>query len=148
MDKLREVDQIKCLDSIKYATLESGLDKLNINRLVTNLILQEGLVRKLNEVQKTKVFVYVLEGFNFAQRDLFSESDPYVIVSCGKKYKKDNRDNYVLNDSSPKIYEHFMMQVDFPGAPRLKITAMDYDDFFGDDLIGYTYIDLDDRFYS
>jgi len=25
---------------------------------------------------------------------------------------------------------------------------MDYDDFFGDDLIGYTYIDLDDRFYS
>ena len=41
-----------------------------------------------------------------------------------------------------------MMQVDFPGAPRLKITAMDYDDFFGDDLIGYTYIDLDDRFYS
>jgi len=41
-----------------------------------------------------------------------------------------------------------MMQVDFPGAPRLKIAAMDYDDFFGDDLIGYTYIDLDDRFYS
>lgn len=40
------------------------------------------------------------------------------------------------------------MQVEFPGAPRLKIEAMDYDDFFGDDLIGRTYIDLDDRFYS
>jgi len=112
------------------------------------LIYQEGLIRHLNEVQVTKVFLYILEGFNFAERDLFSPSDPYVIVTCGKKFCTDNRENYKLDDSNPKIYESFMMQVDFPGAPRLKIEAMDYDDFFGDDLIGYTYIDLDDRFYS
>lgn len=36
----------------------------------------------------------------------------------------------------------------FPGAPSLKIEAFDYDDLFGDDLIGTTYIDLDDRYFN
>lgn len=26
----------------------------------------------------------MIEGFNFAKRDLFSESDPYLIIRCGK----------------------------------------------------------------
>jgi hypothetical protein len=38
--------------------------------------------------------------------------------------------------------------VTFPGAPRLKIEVMDYDTQFGDDLIGETIIDMDDRYFS
>ena len=38
--------------------------------------------------------------------------------------------------------------VDFPGAPLLEIEAYDYDMLFGDDLIGKTVIDLDDRFFN
>lgn len=38
--------------------------------------------------------------------------------------------------------------VDFPGAPVLEIIAYDYDDLFGDELIGETKIDLDDRYFS
>jgi hypothetical protein len=38
-------------------------------------------------------------------------------------------------------------KVDFPGAPTLAIAAYDYDDLFGDDLIGKTDIDLDDRYF-
>ena len=30
----------------------------------------------------------------------------------------------------------------------IEIHAYDYDDFFGDSLIGSTYIDVDDRFFS
>jgi len=30
----------------------------------------------------------------------------------------------------------------------MKIEFFDYDDLFGDDLIGKTYIDLDDRFFN
>jgi len=35
----------------------------------------------------------------------------------------------------------------FPGASPLEIECWDYDDLFGDDLIGKTVIDLDDRFF-
>ena len=38
--------------------------------------------------------------------------------------------------------------VSFPGAPMLAIEAYDYDLLFGDDLIGMTSIDLDDRFFN
>jgi hypothetical protein len=38
--------------------------------------------------------------------------------------------------------------VTFPGAPPLEIEAYDYDMLFGDDLIGKTVIDLDDRFFN
>jgi len=36
----------------------------------------------------------------------------------------------------------------FPGASILYLDAFDFDDFFGDDHIGTTKIDLDDRFYN
>jgi hypothetical protein len=41
----------------------------------------------------------------------------------------------------------YEFDVEFPGAPNLVIKAYDYDDLFGDDLIGTTVIDLDDRFF-
>lgn len=36
----------------------------------------------------------------------------------------------------------------FPGSAPLVIEAYDFDDLFGDDLIGKTSVDLDDRFFS
>ena len=96
---------------------------------------------------KCMVRVYVIEGFDFAQRDIGSASDPYMVVSCGKKVFSD-RDNYKLDEPNPKIHKYWDFDVEFPGAPPLLLQAYDYDDLFGDDLIGETYIDLDDRFFS
>jgi hypothetical protein len=42
----------------------------------------------------------------------------------------------------------FQFDVSFPGAPSIKIEAFDYDDLFGDDLIGTTFIDMDERYFS
>ena len=53
-----------------------------------------------------------------------------------------------MDEPNPKIHKHFDFNVEFPGAPLVQICAYDYDDLFGDDLIGTTYVDLDDRFFS
>ena len=89
----------------------------------------------------------MLEGFDFASRDIGSFSDPYLIVSCGK-LKFSERDNYQLDEPNPKFYKLFEFTGEFPGAPRINIAAYDFDDLFGDDMIGETSIDLDDRFFN
>ncbi len=33
------------------------------------------------------------EGFNFAKKDMFSDSDPYLVLKCGKA-EFNERDNY------------------------------------------------------
>lgn len=91
--------------------------------------------------------LYVLEGYDFASRDIGSFSDPYMIVRCGGR-EFSERDNYQLDEANPKIYKLFEFTANFPGAPMLEIEAWDYDDLFGDDLIGKTSVDLDDRFFN
>ena len=101
----------------------------------------------LNTLTKCKVRLYVIEGFNFAKRDVFSESDPYILIKCGKTQFSE-RDNYQIDNANPTFFKSYDFMVDFPGAPVLEIIAYDYDDLFGDELIGETKIDLDDRYFS
>ena len=89
----------------------------------------------------------MIEGFNFAQKDMFSPSDPYLVVKMGSK-EYNERENYQLDTPDPKFNKCYEFTNVFPGAPVLEIKAYDYDDFFGDDLIGQTIIDLDDRYFS
>ena len=88
-----------------------------------------------------------MEGFDFAQRDIGSFSDPYLIVTLGDTVKND-RANYLLDEPNPKFNKMFEFKGNFPGSAPLVIEAYDFDDLFGDDLIGKTSIDLDDRFFS
>ena len=62
--------------------------------------------------------------------------------------EKSDRDLYQLDEPNPKINRVYEFSGTFPGAQPLSIEAWDYDDLFGDDLIGKTVIDLDDRFFS
>jgi hypothetical protein len=43
------------------------------------------LFERLADPVEAKVRLYILEGFNFAQHDLFGKGDPYLIVKCGKQ---------------------------------------------------------------
>ena len=86
MEKIEDdIDSLdKGLKELKTLITEAGLDKLKIYQQLSTLVYDQQLARKLSETTKCKVRVYILEGFNFAQRDLFSLSDPYLIVKCGK----------------------------------------------------------------
>jgi Ca2+-dependent lipid-binding protein len=68
-------------------------------------------------------------------------------VKCGEKVYN-RRDIYQLDEPNPKFFDTFEFNVKFPGAWPLEIEAYDFDDLFGDELIGKTVIDLDDRQYS
>jgi len=58
------------------------------------------------------------------------------------------RENYQLDNADPTFYKSYEFNMAFPGAPLLIVEAYDYDGFFGDDLIGITKLDLDDRYFN
>jgi Ca2+-dependent lipid-binding protein len=89
----------------------------------------------------------VISAFNLSSRDNGSESDPYLIVSCGNRTYNE-RKNYQSDEPNPEFYKMFEFDGVFPGCGPLVLKMMDYDDIFGDEAIGTTYIDLEDRYFS
>jgi len=102
------------------------------------------LQRRMVTSVQCKVRVYMLTGFNFAKKDLLSKSDPYLVLRIGKK-EFNEQENYQLDTDCPVFHKVYEFIPYFPGCPLLEISSYDYDSFFGDELIGKTQIDLDDR---
>jgi len=82
-----------------------------------------------------------------ASRDVGSDSDTYAIIKCGDNVF-DERENYQDDEPNPKFYKMYEFSGKFPGCMPLEIECWDYDCLFGDDIIGSTVIDLDDRFFN
>ncbi|KAF4323979.1 hypothetical protein BBO99_00002154 [Phytophthora kernoviae] len=59
-----------------------------------------------------------------------------------------DRKNYIEDTTEPDFYKMFMINSKLPGASMLTIEAMDHDLIGGDDLIGKTTIDLEDRLFD
>ena len=53
-----------------------------------------------------------------------------------------------MDTKDPVFNKLYTFNCEFPGSPAVVLEAYDYDDLFGDELIGKTVIDLDDRFFS
>ena len=126
---------------------EVGLGQLKIDEFISNYKFSVQLFERMRNKVEAIARVFVLDGFNFAQKDLFSLSDPYLILKCGNKTFNERKE-YQLDTCTPKFYKVYDFLITFPGASILSIDSYDYDDFFGDDHIGQTKIDLDDRFYN
>ncbi|ETO84330.1 hypothetical protein F444_01744 [Phytophthora nicotianae P1976] len=99
-----------------------------------------------------EVRVYVLDGVGFAPMDIGlngrpGKSDPYLRLKLGDK-KISDRKNYIEDTTDPDFYKMFMFNAKLPGASILTIEAMDHDLIGGDDLIGKTTIDLEDRLFD
>lgn len=92
------------------------------------------------------VRIYCISGYNFASRDVGGQSDPYLILRIGKKEFSD-RKNYQMNEPNPLFNKSWDFETVFPGCAPLEVLAMDHDMLFGDDLIGSTLIDLEDRYF-
>ena len=87
----------------------------------------------------------MISAYDLASRDNGSFSDPYLIMNVGNKTYNE-RSIYLQDEPNPYFGKHYDFEAVFPGCPPLVIDVMDYDDIFGDDSIGKTSIDLEDRF--
>jgi len=143
---------LKALESSEgRIEMRKSLEPLNVNHL--------GVIKKLAAIQSDEILknmllvstqqvvrVYFISGFDFASRDIGGASDPYLKVSVGNKVF-DDRKNYQLDEPNPTFHKHFDFESTFPGCPMLTVHAMDHDFLFGDDLIGTTFVDLEDRYF-
>jgi C2 domain len=105
------------------------------------------LKRLLLKQEKCLVRVYIIDAFNLSSRDVGDDSDPYLIVQLGNKVYNE-REHYQLDEPNPKFHKMYDFEATFPGCPPLVVNVMDYDEIFGDDTVGVTSIDLEDRYFS
>uniref|UniRef100_A0A3Q3F5M2 Fer-1 like family member 6 n=1 Tax=Kryptolebias marmoratus TaxID=37003 RepID=A0A3Q3F5M2_KRYMA len=96
---------------------------------------------------KVLIRVYVVSASNLHPADPDGKADPYIVLRLGKNEIKD-RDNYIPKQLNPVFGRSFEMQATFPQESLLSLVIYDYDLVGGDDLIGETRIDLENRFYS
>jgi len=72
--------------------------------------------------------------------------DPYLVVKVGEQTMS-TRSRYVKNTLEPDFYEAFEFPITMPGDAAIDVQVWDYDGI-GDDHIGSTSIDIEDRWFS
>jgi hypothetical protein len=92
--------------------------------------------------------VYVLELNELANKDKFSESDPYIKLYINDKLAINDRKNYQEDQKNCKWYKYYDLTGEIPGSSSLKIEVWDWEAILADSLIGYTTIDLEDRYFN
>ena len=88
------------LDNLKDMLVDCGLGPLKIDEQLSEFFFQSELEARLTEKVQCKAKLYMLSGFNFAKKDLFSESDPYLVLKCGNTTFSE-RENYQLDCREP-----------------------------------------------
>ena len=87
--------------------------------------------------------VYILDGIlSYVDEDC----DPYIKVKIGKS-KMSTRNDHLVKTKIIDFYKGFEIPIQLPGPSKLSIEIWDYDGI-GDDFIGKTVIDIEDRYYS
>lgn len=127
--------------------IQMNLGHLNISKHLAHFEQDEILKRLLLAKAKCCIRLYMISAHNLSQRDNDSPSDPYLYITCNNKIYNE-RDNYQLDEENPKFHKRFDFEGYFPGSSPIRIEVYDWDEIFGDDLIGTTIIDLEDRYFS
>ena len=108
----------------------------------------DNLRKKLVNKEQVIIRVYVLELNELAKKDLLSESDPYIKLYLNNKLIINERKNYQEDQKNCKWYQYYDIAGEIPGSSNLKIEVWDWEAILSDSLIGYTTIDLEDRYFN
>lgn len=116
--KMSKDEVIKLLRDFRTFIAQAGLSQLRISENIGTFIQDQQLARSMSEITRCKIRIYMLRGTNFAQRDLFSLSDPYLIMKCGDTVFNE-RESYQLDVADPSFYKCYDFAANFPGSPLL-----------------------------
>ncbi|TPP67093.1 Myoferlin [Fasciola gigantica] len=96
------------------------------------------------EVEECVVRIYVIRAIEIQPSDTSGLADPYVEIKLGEK-KMSSKDKYVPNTLNPEFGLMFQLKCHLPIEKDLHIRIKDYDLLGTDDIIGETYVDLENR---
>ncbi|KAA0200949.1 Dysferlin limb girdle muscular dystrophy 2B (autosomal recessive) [Fasciolopsis buskii] len=96
------------------------------------------------EVEECIVRIYIIRAIEIQPSDTSGLADPYVEIKLGDK-KMSSKDNYVPNTLNPEFGLMFQIKCHLPIEKDLRIRIKDYDLLGTDDIIGETYVDLENR---
>lgn len=116
---------------------ESGKEEkfaVSFPRFKQNLIVELPIV----------VRVYVVKAKNLRSQDIFGYSDAFLKLELGDQIISD-RAHYIPNQANPVFGKRFQLSAVIPRNTLLKVSVYDRDTLSGNDLIGITMIDLEDR---
>ena len=80
-------------DGIKQELINLDVYTEDLNRFIMDQNYMRTIIHYLQHPTTAKVCLYMLEGFDFASRDIGSFSDPYIKVKLGPKVVS-KRDDY------------------------------------------------------
>ena len=146
---------IRIADKNKMNEYNSAIE-LNKNKMkhggnyvnMKNFDKYENLRKKLVNKEQVIIRVYILELNELAKKDLLSDSDPYIKLYLNDKLVINERNNYQEDQKNCKWYQYYDIAGEIPGSSNLKIEVWDWEAILSDDLIGYTTIDLEDRYFN
>ena len=124
-----------------------GWDDLNIPQHFTQMNFHEELTRLMMQRTEWLIRVYILTVEDLPPKDIGGSCDPYIVLKLNKD-EINERQNFTPNSHKADIFKMYEFTSEFPGCGLLKIQVWDHDKIFGDDFIGETSVDLEDRFFS
>lgn len=139
-------------DNLAKQFSDKLLNEMEANRSFESLnMLGKPTIIDLNKefMERTPVIVrvYMLSATSLAQLDDDSLSDPYLVLKLGEQVLN-NEKEYQTDKTNCDFNKMFEFKTILPGASQLNIQVWDKDFLVRDDLIGETFIDLENRYFS
>eukprot|EP00055_Hartaetosiga_balthica_P009303 m.36689 g.36689 ORF g.36689 m.36689 type:complete len:2178 (-) comp6693_c0_seq1:45-6578(-) len=96
-------------------------------------------------VMKVLARVYVVRCVGLQPQDSDGGCDAYVQIKVGTKRVVKDSSNYIPSNLNPNIGRYFDVEMNLPRQTQMTLSIWDHDTLSGDDLVGETVIDIEDR---
>eukprot|EP01084_Bolivina_argentea_P209778 357250_1 len=128
----------------RRAGIVKALIHFTDNKKNKNTIPNYKYLKSITQTTHSYLRLYILSASKLNTLE-FNTTDTYLVIKIGKK-KISTRDDYVGNCSEPQFHKTFEIPIVIPGTETVDIEVWNWNGI-GDNLIGRTTINIEDRWY-